>query len=378
MLFLAMTWASLSLVVIVVTVFSATPGKSWILRVCDFPRAQMLWLGGLLLAGFSTHQLLGSSDNWLAENSLYWPIAILLVSALMIQAWWAIHFTSFYKKELAESEIESDCFHDEHPEVPHSGSVRIITANVDFTNTNRADALRSLLHWRPHILALCETDEHWNDHIFELEQSFPYVIREFRELGRGMTLLSSFPIEESEIRYLVDEDRPSIWAKVCTPNDGCFELVVLHPPPPGLPKRRGSGRHSSKKRDIELSLVAHHISKHQESDWIVTGDFNDVGWSATTRNAKNISGLKDPRVGRGMYSTFPARVPFLRYPIDHVLVSESFKLIRLERLSDIGSDHLPLLVDLELPKSPSTKSGTEQSTKRSLVYSTCDDRTREK
>ena len=38
----------------------------------------------------------------------------------------------------------------------------------------------------------------------------------------------------------------------------------------------------------------------------------------------------------------------LRYPIDHVLVTRALPVARLERLEDIGSDHLPLLADLQV------------------------------
>tara|TARA_R100000687_G_scaffold77331_1_gene69801 strand:+ start:19 stop:207 length:189 start_codon:yes stop_codon:yes gene_type:complete len=61
-----------------------------------------------------------------------------------------------------------------------------------------------------------------------------------------------------------------------------------------------------------------------------------------------------------MFSTFPASLPLLRYPIDHVLVSNAFRLVGLQRLEDIGSDHLPLLADLELPAKRRPNSGPSE------------------
>ena len=56
---------------------------------------------------------------------------------------------------------------------------------------------------------------------------------------------------------------------------------------------------------------------------------------------------EDPRVGHGFYNSFHAGHWWLRWPLDHVFYSPDFLLHRLQRLPAFGSDHFPILIELE-------------------------------
>lgn len=339
---LIVVWCVLVSAVTLVTLFSHLPGTSWVLRVCDFPRAQVL-AAGLLLVALLLLSILTGFPLKPNKGVIFWIFTIPLLASVLLQALWAVQFTPLRPVSVQHSYM-----------TPESAStsdraIRLITANVDYENPDPTNAMRMLMDQDPDILALVETDMNWDNLIESHRSTHPHIVKELREKGRGVALLSRFSIENAEVKYLVDEDRPSIWVQFCIPNHECVNLIITHPAPPGLPKRESKGRHSSEKRDIELDLIAEHIADHSNELWILAGDFNDVGWSWTTMQAKHTSGLLDPRIGRGMFNTFPASYPFIRYPIDHVLVSEPFKLIQMRSLDTIGSDHLPLLADLELP-----------------------------
>jgi hypothetical protein len=78
----------------------------------------------------------------------------------------------------------------------------------------------------------------------------------------------------------------------------------------------------------------------------VFGDLNDVAWSYTTQLFLRESRLLDPRLGRGFYNTFSANSRVFRFPLDHVFHSAHFKLVELQRLRHVGSDHFPMLIEV--------------------------------
>src|SRR5690606_8720052 len=102
----------------------------------------------------------------------------------------------------------------------------------------------------------------------------------------------------------------------------------------------------STERDSELLLVAKR-SKASDLPVIVIGDLNDVAWSYTTELFLKVSELLDPRRGRGFFNTFHAGYPLVRFPLDHAFISSHFKLKALKRTHNFGSDHFPILVNLQ-------------------------------
>jgi endonuclease/exonuclease/phosphatase (EEP) superfamily protein YafD len=101
----------------------------------------------------------------------------------------------------------------------------------------------------------------------------------------------------------------------------------------------------STERDAELLMVGRIISQHDRPT-IICGDLNDVAWSRTTKLFQKISGLLDPRIGRGLYNSFHAHYPLIRFPLDHVFHSNHFRLVELKRLPNVDSDHFPIYVSL--------------------------------
>lgn len=170
-----------------------------------------------------------------------------------------------------------------------------------------------------------------------MKESHPHIIAHPQEDTYGIHLFSRFPLVESQVRFLIDDYVPSIKTGVQLPSGANIDLYGVHPKPPPL---QDTGQ-----RDAELMIVGAEV-REENAPAIVAGDLNDVAWSRTNGLFQEISGLLDPRIGRGPYATFNANWPFLRWPLDHVFFEESFRLLRVAVMGDIGSDHFPFYIEL--------------------------------
>ncbi|NND67450.1 MAG: endonuclease, partial [Halioglobus sp.] len=192
----------------------------------------------------------------------------------------------------------------------------------------------------PDILVTLESDQWWEGHLEVLTAAMPHANRCPLDNLYGMHVYSRLLLDDVEICYLVEDDIPSMHATVELRTGDRVRAHFLHPAPPSPTQNT-----ESSERDAELVVVAQSIAG-SDLPVIVTGDLNDVAWSATTRLFRKISGLLDPRVGRGVFNTFHVDYPFLRWPLDHLFHSRHFTVQDIRRLPSIGSDHFPLLARL--------------------------------
>ncbi len=79
---------------------------------------------------------------------------------------------------------------------------------------------------------------------------------------------------------------------------------------------------------------------------VAIGDFNDVVWSDTSQRFKRIGGYLDPRIGRGTFVTFPAKFPWLAWPLNHLFLTPDFTLKEVRGFEEVGSDRLPIYSEI--------------------------------
>ncbi len=311
-----------TLVIVTATLISLIPRDEWWIRDFDFPRLQIIFLGTVCLT-----LLLVLPIEW--DNQRI-AACLFLIAALAYQLKMVLPYTLIWPNQV---KLATDM--DERQQIS------MIVSNVLTTNTKYHLLLAEIDTHQPDIILTLESDKSWEQALSVIEPIYPHVVRVPLDNLYGMHLYSRLPLKDTEVKFLLSDDIPSIHTKVILRSGKQVQLYCLHPMPPSPTEAS-----ESTLRDAELLLVGKHIEKEQKTS-IVMGDLNDVAWSRTTRLFQRISGLLDPRVGRHFINTFHADYPLFRWSLDHVFHSTDFSLIDMRRLSHVGSDHFPVLTRLQ-------------------------------
>ncbi|WP_251954097.1 endonuclease/exonuclease/phosphatase family protein [Salinibacter ruber] len=304
------------------TLMSLLHHDYWWVRVFDFPRKQIATgilcvVGGLFAAGET-------------EGTGAFLIAGLLL-CFLYQFDHVIQYTQVAPREVTPATKPR----------AKTRSLALLTANVEMENRSAGPLLDLVKKEDPDVVLAIETDRWWARRLSALTERFSYTCMHPKGNRYGMCLLSKRPLLSAEIRHIVSEDTPSIKAEIDLGGGVSTLLYGIHPPPPHPIHEPDTTR-----RDAELIRLGEEIRERQMPA-VVSGDLNDVSWSETTDLFEKVSGLLDPRRGRGFYNTFHARYPIIRYPLDHTFHSRRFRLKQISVKGYIGSDHYPVLTELQ-------------------------------
>lgn len=261
-----------------------------------------------------------------AEPVRDWIVAGILGIAILFLVRWMWPYTPLHAKQVRDGN--------------GGPGVRILVSNVLMSNRESDRLLALVKDLKPDVFLALETDKWWAGEIAKLSEEYPHAIELPQDDTYGMVLRSRLPLVDPTVEHIVNDNIPSIHVDLELENGSRIKLHAVHPKPP-FPDEDTS----STDRDAELLVVGKRVG-NTEDPTIVFGDLNDVAWSRTTRLFQRISGLLDPRVGRGFFCTFHADHWFLRWPLDHIFISRHFRVRNLKRLSPVGSDHFPIFADL--------------------------------
>ncbi|MEM6265192.1 MAG: endonuclease/exonuclease/phosphatase family protein [Bacteroidota bacterium] len=300
--------------------------QAWWVRIFDFPRVQLAIFGGVL--GIVT--VFG--EGFTTELTLLCLCVQLACVGFHV-------FRIFPYLNIAPVEVKAGDNRGQN-----SSEISLCVGNVLMQNRDTEKLFQLVKHKQPDVLMLTETDQWWSSQLQTFTQDYPHFYTFPLENTYGMTLMSKLPIADFDIKFLVKEDVPSFHFRINLIAGEYMTCILMHPRPP-VPQEA----ETSIQRDAELMQIAQQVLVTQEPV-VVAGDLNDVAWSHTTRLFLRTSRLLDPRRGRGLYPTFDANKPWLRFPLDHVFHSEHFRLLAMERLPHIGSDHFPIYVKLQLAR----------------------------
>jgi endonuclease/exonuclease/phosphatase (EEP) superfamily protein YafD len=324
-------WMVLALggVAVVTTALSLSRAKAWWVRLWDFPRLQIAALAVIAIA------------CWVAAAPIPggFVVPVAVGSVLAYQGAMIWRYTRLAPTEVQISPVD--------PPDP-ARTLALLESNVLQTNRDADRVVRTAAGADADVMLFVEADRWWEERLDRaFAAAYPYALRCPLDNLYGMLLYSRLPLEDGRVEFLVHDDIPSMQAWIRLRGGARVWLNAVHPRPPAPGESD-----KSLDRDAELLVVGARVREALTDDpalpVVVFGDLNDVAWSHTTRLFQKTSRLLDPRKGRGFFSTFHARWPGLRWPLDHVFFSEHFRLITMRRLDYVGSDHFPVHIVVSL------------------------------
>jgi endonuclease/exonuclease/phosphatase (EEP) superfamily protein YafD len=219
--------------------------------------------------------------------------------------------------------------------------VKLILANVNHENTARERFIAFAQKHNPDALVVQELTEGWRESLRALHSLYPFIEELPKGGGSGMALYSRFPFERLTVAFPEGDARPSILAKLNI--DGALvSLLSIHPRTP----IRGA---RYKLRNGMLAAAADCV-RDLPGPKICIGDLNITPWSPYYRSFVERTKLVNVRKGFGLLPSWPTFLffKFLMLPLDHCLVSDDIRVADARTGESIGSDHLPLIVEIEL------------------------------
>lgn len=304
----------LGMAAIVVSLISLLARDRWWITAVKYPW-QQITLASIVILALSVWALRWR-QHWV---KLY--LALLTV-AVIYQVQVLLPFTFLYPQAVADVP-------------PAETTFALMVSNVRQSNRAADRYLALVEEVNPDVIQVIELNEWWQQALAPLREAYPYHFEEAHENAYGMGLYSRIPLENPEVYYFVNDETPALYAELAFPDGTRIAFYGMHPRPP-LPSNQVSIA------DRELLQVANRV-RTAALPVIVAGDFNDVPWSYTVEEFRDSSGLAEPRIGRGFYNTFGVDRIWLRFPLDHIYLSEELGLVDYARLPSFGSDHFALL-----------------------------------
>lgn len=215
--------------------------------------------------------------------------------------------------------------------------LRFLVANVEYGNHDYDRLVRLVREVDPDVIGLTELTPAWVRALDSALKDHPNRRLAPEQGAYGAGLYSKVPLRESRIERFPADGSPSVVATVAI-GTGPLAVVVTHVHTPFAGGRRTR----------QLGALADELRRLGKPA-AVCGDFNAVPWSQPIYDLAEDADLRSIYGRFGLAATWPADSSrLLRVPLDNCLVSERVAVADRRVGPDIGSDHLPLIVDLAL------------------------------
>lgn len=216
-------------------------------------------------------------------------------------------------------------------------TVKIVCINLLSSNGEFESVEAFINSESPDVLVLQEMTELWQMMLEPTLASYQYKTVIPRTDNFGIALYSRVDSTSSGVINIGNSGLPSIEAQF---NYGKDRLTILatHPLPPV------GKEYFDSRNDQLMALTNYSVSAINEH--ILIGDLNCSSFSNHFKQLVKNTNLIDTRKGFGILPTWPTWFGMAKTTLDHCLVSEGIT-VKSRRVGQfIGSDHLPIIVEL--------------------------------
>mgnify|MGYP002777837524 CR=1 FL=1 len=221
-------------------------------------------------------------------------------------------------------------------------ALRLVHFNVLSSNPRKDEAVRWLSAAGADLVLVQEVDPAWADALARAPGLVALDVVA-RADNFGIAWLVRQDVQDRVVRTWREELVPGIPALAAELDVGGRRVAVLgvHTLPPVRADYAA-------RRDAALAAAARWTADQRAAGRVpvVLGDLNATPFSAPLRRLLADAGLVDSQRGFGLQASWPVGRPAPQLAIDHCLHDPALTTVARALGPDLGSDHLPLRVDL--------------------------------
>jgi endonuclease/exonuclease/phosphatase (EEP) superfamily protein YafD len=231
--------------------------------------------------------------------------------------------------------------------------VKLLHMNVYAYNQDYARMAAVIRKYDPDIVDIMEYTE---EVTVGLEATGALDAYPHRWTGRAhLGLYSKRPLSRTQLNFVVPEytaNNAQLHTQMMIDNEP-VTLIIAHPHWPV--------QHNLERQKQHFDAWIRDRPTYGKN-LVIVGDLNTAPWSRNFRRLIRHTDLRDSQLGFGIQPSWPTYIPPLGLltpspwyrpfgiPIDHVLVSPRIRVLKREVGPFMGSDHLPVYVELGLAR----------------------------
>ncbi|MBA8876663.1 endonuclease/exonuclease/phosphatase family protein [Phyllobacterium myrsinacearum] len=211
---------------------------------------------------------------------------------------------------------------------------KLLQLNLRFDNAEQTDVIRLIAQQSPDVITLQEVSESWRSKLAAIEARYPYNLYcpSTKRIG-GVAILSRRPFALGTTPQCIGNALAGLARIDFGGRSALIAALHLEWPWPF--------------RQAENVDELRPFFERLQGPMILAGDFNAAPWSRTVRQigeaskTRPVDGLRPSWLVNG---TLAKAARWIGLPLDHLLISDRVTGARVETLTPVGSDHLPLLL----------------------------------